>query len=104
MYRSWFATRLLGPVEASHHPIGVITVVAVITLVVLVRGVLRRLPPRLDLARHTSSACCSRFFFFAFFFSASFTDFCFSAEARLFSRSTSSSFTGGFEDQKSIVP
>jgi len=61
-------------------------------------------PPCLDLARRTSSACRSRFFFFVFFFSASFTDFYFSAEACLFARSTLSSFTGGFEDRKSLVP
>ena len=61
-------------------------------------------PPRLDLAQHFSSAYRSRFFFFSFFLSASLTDFCFSAEARLFSRSASSSFPGGFEDRASMGP
>ena len=41
-------------------------------------------PSRLDLARHFLSVCRSRFFFFSFVFSMSFTDFCFSVDARLF--------------------
>jgi len=57
-----------------------------------------------DFARRVSSARRSRFFFFSFFFSMSFVDCCFSADSRRLSRSTSSSFTGGFEDRASIDP
>ena len=101
-WRCRFAAGLVGSDRGK--PLTLRIIVTIIIFVVLVRGVLLRLPPCLDLARRSSSACRSRFFFFSFFFSASFTDLCFSAEARLFSRSASSSFTGGLEDRASIAP
>ena len=61
-------------------------------------------PLCLDFDRRVSSAWLSRFFFFSFFFFKSIADFCFSADSRRLSRSTSSSFTGGLEDRTSIEP
>ena len=61
-------------------------------------------PLCLDFDRRVSSAWRSRFFFFSFFFFKSNADFCFSADSRRLSRSTSSSFTGGLEDRTSIEP
>ena len=58
----------------------------------------------LDFDRRVSSAWRSRLFFFSFFFFKSNADFCFSADSRRLSRSTSSSFTGGLEDRTSIDP
>ena len=55
------------PIEASRNPLRILAVIAIITLIILVRGVLLRLPPHLDLARRSVSACRSRFFFLVFF-------------------------------------
>ena len=91
-------------VETGRHPLRVVAAVVALIAVILVGRVLLRLPLCLDFARRVSSACRSRFFFFSFFFSKSFADFCFSTDSRCLSRSTSSSFTGGFEDRASIDP
>jgi len=95
---------LEDPVEARRHPLGVVAVVVAIAAIVLAGGFFFRLPLCLDFARRASNAWRSRFFVFSFFFSESFADFCFSADWRRLSRSTSSSFTGGLEDRTSIGP
>ena len=61
-------------------------------------------PLCLDFARCASNAWRLRFFFFSSLFFESLADFCFSADWRRLSRSTSSSFTGGLEDRTSIDP
>ena len=91
-------------VEMGHHPLRVVAASVALVPSSSLGESSSGSPLCLDFARRVSSACRSRFFFFSFFFSKSFADFCFSADSRLLSRSTSSSFTGGFEDQASIDP
>ena len=91
-------------VETGHHPFRVVAAVVALVAIILVGESSLGSALCLDFARRVSSACRSRFFFFSFLFSKSFADFCFSADSRLLSRSTSSSFTRGFEDRASIDP
>ena len=95
---------LEDPVEARRHPLGVVTVIVTVSTIVVAGGFFLRLPLCLDLARCASNAWWLRFFFFSPFYTESLTDFCFSADRRRASRSTSSSFTGGLEDRTSIRP
>ena len=95
---------LEDPVKTGRHPLGVVAVVITVAAIVLIRGFFLRLPICLDFARRVSNACHARVFFFSSFFPKSFADFSFSADSRLLSRSTPSSFTGGFEDRASIDP
>ena len=95
---------LEDPVEARHHPLGVVAVIIAVSTVILAGDSSSGSPLCLDLARHASSAWRSRFFFFFPFFSESLADFCFSEDWRCLPRSTSSSFTGGLEDRTSICP
>ena len=95
---------LEDPVKTGRHPLGVVAVIAIIAAIVLIEGLFLRLPLCLDFDRRVSSAWRSRFFFFSFFFFKSIEDFCFLADSRRLSLSTSSSFTGGLEDRTSIEP
>ena len=95
---------LEDPIETRRHPLRVVAVVIAISAIVFAGEFFLRLPLCLDLARRASSAWRSRFFFFSPFFKESMTDFCFSADWRRVSRSTSSSFTRGLEDRTSIRP
>jgi hypothetical protein len=91
-------------IKTGRHSLGIVAVVVTIAAIILNGGFFFRLPLCLDFARRAPNAWLSRFFFFSFFFSKSFADFCFSANWRRLSRSTSSSFTGGLEDRASIGP
>ena len=95
---------LEDPVEARCHPLVVVAIIITVPAFILTGGLFFRFPLFLDLDRRASSAWRSRFFFFFPLFLESLADFCFSADWRRLSRSTSSSFTGGLEDQTSICP
>ena len=95
---------LEDPVKARRHPLRAGAVVITVSTIVLTEGFFLRLPPFLDFARRASNAWRSRFFFLLSFFSESLVAFCFSADWRRLSWSTSSSFTGGLEDRTSIDP
>ena len=95
---------LEDPVEARRHPLGVVAVLITSPPSSSLGDSSSGSPLCLDLAQRASNAWRSRFFFFSPFFTESLADFCFSADRRRASRSTSSSFTGGLEDRTSIRP
>jgi len=95
---------LEDPVEMGRHPLGVVAVVVTITAIVLIGGFFLRLPPLPGLRSTSLQHLSHKIFLLFLLLSKSFADFSFSADSRLLSRSTSSSFTGGFEDRASIDP
>ena len=84
-------------VETGRHTLRIVA--AVVALVAVAVDMLR-LKVRPTCLQHLSLEILLLFLLF----SKSFADFCFSADSRRLSRSTSSSITGGFEDRASIDP
>ena len=92
------------PVKTGRHPLGVVAIVVTIATIVLIRGLFLRFPPLPGFRSARFQRLALEVLLLLLVLFKSNADFCFSADSRRLSRSTSSSCTGGLEDRTSIDP